>query len=100
MTVNVERVKVNILKGENVVVTIDNVIKLALGYKLIYIEYIDNEAVCIRAFGRREFDEVEVIETGAYAKYPLKGEEFAKQTFYFDNKIEPVDEEETDGETT
>ena len=39
---------------------IDNVTVLSIGSKLIYVQYIDGEEACIRAFGRDEFTGIEI----------------------------------------
>ena len=74
--------------------TLTNLNVLNIGYRVIYAEYTEGDQTKIRAYGRKEFDEVEIQENGnTVAVYPLKGDLFRKQDFNF-VKPEPVQDEE------
>ena len=57
---------ISIIKNDNETITIDNLSHLSIGSKLIYIEYAVGNATRIRAFGKAEFDRVELTTPGAF----------------------------------
>lgn len=88
-------VTVFVMKNETAEFTIPFVTKLSVGHKLIYIEYQEDGQRRIRAFGRAEFDAVQVDdETGEVVAFPLKDENFEKISSRFD-----VGDDTTDSST-
>ena len=58
-------VTIFIMKASKTAYEISNVTLLSIGAKLIYVEYKDGDADCVRAFGRTEFDSVEIDNADA-----------------------------------
>ena len=75
----------------------DNVTKLAVGYRVIYIEYLENDELRIRAYGRHEFDTVTVLSAqNGISTFVLRGEEFKRIDATFPVSEDPIPYEEND----
>ena len=82
-----------IIRNQEDSVVLDNLNVLNIGYRVIYAEFEEDGQVKIRAYGRKEFDALDILEDGnTIAVYPLKGDLFRRQDFTF-NKPEPVQDE-------
>ena len=78
----------------NAHITHNDVIKLAVGYRVIYLEYIEDNEIRIRAYGRREFNTLTITNpANETSVVVLRGEEFKRidaefEMFY----VQPDDE--------
>lgn len=56
-----------------------DVTKLALGYRVLYLEYLENECTRIRAYGRKEFNNVSILNAqNEVSNLILSGPEFTR----------------------
>ena len=91
------------MRHTNAIVTINNsttqivhrdVTKLAVGYRVIYLEYLEDNEIRIRAYGRREFKTLEIVNpANETSTIVLRGEEFKRIDVSFDMTYVQPDEE-------
>ena len=92
---------ISIFKDNDNYGTFANATQLSIGSKLVYIEYVENNQTRIRAFGKAEFDRVEIEkEDGTKSIIQLGGNEFHKvdakfRAEYSFEEFERTPEEET-----
>ena len=93
------------INNQNTQITHRDVIKLAVGYRVIYLEYLEDNEIRIRAYGRREFKTLDITNpANETSTIVLRGEEFKRldvefELFYVQPDEEPGENTETEAET-
>ena len=89
---------------ENTDIILDNVSKVCVGYRVIYVEYEDAGEFHIRAYGRKEFKNIILFdtETQDIVVEPLRGDLFHRfgVVIHVAEKVEPAAVTEDDAEDT
>lgn len=83
-------------------VLLENITKVAIGYRLIWVEYTEDGEPRVRAYGRKEFKNVIIYDADnqQISLLPLYGTNFHRLDATFPIVAEPKTEEETTEETT